>query len=87
MMFSIKNTYCVCMIYCNYVLWFINTTFVLYDFLKCFVYYIVDIWMPIATHEQFASNEIIDKSMNMSVLIDKNNTIIINMLSELELAR
>jgi hypothetical protein len=51
------------------------------------VYYIVDIWMPIATHEQFASNEIIDKSMNMSVLIDKNNTIIINMLSELELAR
>jgi hypothetical protein len=56
MMFSIKNTYCVCMIYCNSILWFINTAFVLDDFLKCFVYYIVDnIWMPVATHGYFAS--------------------------------
>jgi hypothetical protein len=56
MMFSIKNTYHVCMIYCNSVLWFINTAFVPYDFIKCFMYYIIDIWMPVATHGHFASN-------------------------------
>jgi hypothetical protein len=34
-----------------------------------------------------SNDEIIDRSMNMGVLIDKNNTIVISMLLELELAR
>jgi hypothetical protein len=44
--FKLRNTCCLCMTYCNSLLWFIDIAFVQYNFIKYFVYCIVYFPVP-----------------------------------------